>query len=224
MSTGSHLSRLVEIMKRLRSEGGCPWDQEQTLTSLRPFLVEEAYEVLEVMDGQDAQEHCEELGDLLFQIIFQSHIRMEAQEFTIDDVIDAICNKLERRHPHVFGHQRELSREEIRENWARMKAEERQEKGTDDSALAGIPRGLPALLRADRLGRKASSVGFDWPDIDGVFAKVEEETEEILDALKIGDQEALTHEVGDLLFAVVNLARHLDVDASTSPSKRQRSI
>ena len=213
---GDNLPRLVRIMARLRSSTGCPWDREQTLKSLRPFLVEETYEVLEVMESASPSEHCEELGDLLFQIVFQSQIRSENEEFTITDVVDAISEKLERRHPHVFGELGDLSREEIRDNWARMKAEERREQGKDESALAGVPTALPALLRADRLGRKAADVGFDWPNIEGVFDKVEEETAEIREAIEQENPEAIEHEVGDLLFAVVNVARHLGVDPSTA--------
>jgi len=216
MTLGSNLPRLVRIMERLRADDGCPWDKAQTLATLRPFLIEETYEVLDAMEDDTPSEHCEELGDLLFQIIFQSQIRQERDEFNIEDVVNAISDKLERRHPHVFGGCTNLSREDIRENWTRMKAQERREKGQDQSAIAGIPRSLPGLLRADRLGRKASNVGFDWPTIEGVFEKIDEEMDEVKDAIATKNSDAVHHEVGDLLFAVVNLTRHLEVDPSAA--------
>ncbi len=216
MPHGIHLETLVQIMATLRAENGCPWDREQTLSSLRPFLIEEAYEVLEAMDGDDPAEHCDELGDLLFQIVFQSQIRYENGEFDIGDVMISLRDKLRRRHPHIFGDQQDLTREQVAKNWTELKAAEREHSGKDTSAVAGIPKSLPALLRAQRFGQKAAAVGFDWPTRQGVLDKVAEEMEEVVTAMAADDSDAIEHEIGDLLFSVVNLARHLKVEPETA--------
>lgn len=206
------IRRLVAIMARLRGPGGCPWDREQTLDSLKPYLIEEAYEVLEAMDAGDSREHCEELGDLLLQIVFHAEIAREEGRWDFADVADAISDKLIHRHPHVFGEAEARDAAEVEKNWARLKAEERtKKKGRPGSVLDGIPRQAPALLRAERTGEKASRIGFDWPDAEGPRAKIDEELAELDRAIAEGDREAVFRELGDVLFSVANLARHLRV-------------
>ncbi len=216
MSTVSPYERMVGIMRRLRAPGGCPWDREQTLESLRPFLIEETYEVLDAMLDDRPERHQEELGDLFFQIVFQSEIRSEREQFGLDDVLTTLADKLTRRHPHVFKDGPEMTREEVRQNWDRIKAEERGERGQDLSSLAGVPRALPALLRADRLSKKAAAAGFDWQSSEGVLEKVAEEIEEVKEAVASGRPGEVFHEVGDLLLAVANLGRHLGVEPETA--------
>lgn len=193
-------------MSALRAPGGCPWDREQTLESLRPYLLEEAYEVLEVMSGSDGEIHAEELGDLLFQVVFQAQIRSEQGAFDLRDVVVSISEKLTRRHPHVFGDEEAVDPQAVAARWDELKAQEGK-GGIDD-----IPRAMPALSRAAKVGKKASKVGFDWPDVSGPLAKIDEETLELREAMEGGDGAAVEHELGDLLFAVVNVSRHLDVD------------
>lgn len=201
---------LVDIMARLRGPGGCPWDREQTLESLRPYLIEEAYEVLEAMDEGDSEAHREELGDLLLQIVFHAEIARGEGRWDFADVARGIAEKLVYRHPHVFGEGVAESAAEVERNWARLKAAEKErKKGAPTSALDGVPRQAPALLRAERTGEKASRIGFDWPDSSGPRAKLDEELEELDEAVASGDAEAIFHELGDVLFSVVNLARHL---------------
>ena len=200
------LIELARIMAALRAPGGCPWDREQTLESLRPYLLEEAYEVLEVMSSDDANLHAEELGDLLFQVVFQAQIRSEQGEFDLRDVVAAISEKLTRRHPHVFGDEDASDTDAVAARWDELKAQEGK-GGIDD-----IPQALPALIRAAKVGKKASKVGFDWPEVSGPLEKVEEELGELRQAIASGDRDALEHELGDLLFAAVNVSRHLDVD------------
>ena len=203
------LERLLGIMERLRGPDGCPWDREQTLASLRPYVLEETYEVLEAIDAGDPREHCEELGDLLLQIVFQAQLAREAGRFEFADVAEAISNKLVSRHPHVFGDADVRDAEGVLRQWAALKREEKKARGGGKSALEGVPREMPALARADRLTEKASRVGFDWPDAAGARAKVGEELQELDEAVASGDRAALEHEVGDLLFAVANLSRKL---------------
>lgn len=194
-------------MARLRAPDGCAWDREQTLQTLKAYLIEETYEVLEAID-LDAAAHREELGDLLLQVVFQAQIRAEQGTFTIADVAQAIANKLVRRHPHVFGDTQADSAKEALASWERIKASEKPNGG---GRLASIPKAMPALLRAYRSGEKAASVGFDWPDHVGPLAKVEEELAEVKTAIG-GAPSAVREELGDLLFAITNLARHLQVD------------
>ncbi len=220
MSTdpGRALTRLTEIMARLRAEGGCPWDREQDLRSLRPYLVEEAYEVLDEMDrvayGGPWRPLCEELGDLLFQIVFHAQLASELKEFTMADVCEAISDKIVSRHPHVFGDKKVTGAEQVLENWAKLKAEERKKKtGSEGSVLDGVPTGAPSLLRAERLTEKASRIGFDWPDLSGVRAKLAEELSELDEAIGLKDRDALEHELGDVLFSLANLARFIQTPA-----------
>ncbi len=206
------MERLVGIMARLRSPGGCPWDLEQDLNSLRPYLIEEAYEVLEAIDENDVPEHRKELGDLLLQVVFQARLREEEGAFAFADVADAISEKLVRRHPHVFGDLKVSGSDEVLTNWARIKEAERREAGQKDpSALDGVPRALPALVRSERLGEKAARVGFDWTSREQVRAKVSEELAELDEAAAKGDAKAIEEELGDLLFAVAQLARFTHV-------------
>lgn len=206
---GRNLPRLVEIMRRLLAPGGCPWDQEQTPRSLRKYVMEEACEVIDAIDREDASALREELGDLLLQVVFQSEIARKQGTFVVDDVVEGICEKLERRHPHVFGDVEVDDAAEVHRNWERIKAEEKLGRGV----LEGVPRSLPALSRAQRLGEKAARVGFDWPDRTGCRAKVDEELAELDAALASNDTTGAAQELGDVLFAVVNLARHINVDA-----------
>jgi MazG family protein len=204
---------LVEVMRRLLGPDGCPWDREQTLASLRPYLLEEAYEVLEALDGGDPAEHCEELGDLLMQIVFQAELRDAEGAFTLADVARGIATKLVRRHPHIFSDSRADSPEEVEAQWEAIKAEEKRARGAGGGALAGVPAALPALARAQKISRRAADVGFDWPDPDGCRRKVEEELEEIEGARHSGDPQAVAAEVGDALYAMVSFSRKLGVDA-----------
>jgi len=202
-------------MQRLLAPDGCPWDREQTLTSLLPYLVEETYEVVDALASGSVADHREELGDLLLQVIFQAELRSAEGAFGIDDVIDGIVRKLVRRHPHVFGEVQAKNAEEALASWAKLKAVEKAAKGKK-GALDGIPRSAPALVRAMRAGEKAGAVGFDWPDAAGVRDKVNEELAEFDAACASKDRAAMSHELGDLLFSVVNLARKLDLDAEHS--------
>jgi MazG family protein len=198
-------------MARLRAPDGCPWDLEQDLATLRPYLLEETYEVLEAIDLGDAAAHREELGDLLLQIVFQARLREEAGAFAFADVADAISDKLVSRHPHVFGDATVKDAEGVLKQWAVLKREEKVKKGGGLSALEGVPRQLPSLARADRLTEKASRVGFDWPDAAGARAKVTEELAELDEAIASGQRLEIEREVGDSLFALANLARKLGV-------------
>jgi MazG family protein len=205
--------RLVELMRILRGPDGCPWDRAQDLDTLKGYLVEEAYELLDAIDHGEPGKHKEELGDLLLQIVFQSQIRSESGDFQIDDVCDAIVAKMVRRHPHVFEGKRESSADGAHASWERAKARDRErDAAAPKSALAGVPRALPSLLRALRVSEKAAAVGFDWKDARDVFPKIREEIGELEEALGQGDGGASEQEFGDLLFALCNLARHLGIN------------
>jgi MazG family protein len=205
------VERLLSIMERLRGPQGCPWDREQTLKTLRPYVLEETYEVLEAIDAGDPREHREELGDLLLQIVFQAQLRREEGAFDFADVATAIADKLVSRHPHVFGDADAKDADAVLTQWAALKREERKKKGGGESVLEGVPREMPALARADRLTEKASRIGFDWPDAAGARAKLAEELGELDEAIASGDRDHVEHELGDALFALANLARKLDV-------------
>lgn len=207
MNAGPAFERLVDLVARLRAPDGCPWDREQTLASMRRWLLEETHEVLEAIDTDDVDAHRAELGDLLFQIVFQARLREEDGCFDVAAVCDAIVDKMVRRHPHVFGAADPTDRDAVRRAWAESKRREGR-----SSALDGVPRGLPALARAERLGGKAANVGFDWSDPTGVLAKIDEEHAELREAMAAGDADAVAHELGDYLFSLVNLCRHLGVD------------
>ncbi len=207
-------SKLVEIMEKLRKE--CPWDKKQTRESLRPYLIEETYEVLEAIDEGNPDKLKEELGDLLLQVVFHAEIAKEKGEFDINDVIDFLCNKLIYRHPHVFGDVKVKSAEEVLENWEKLK---KREKNHADSVLSGVPKELPALLQAFRLQEKASKVGFDWDNVEGVINKIKEELSELIEAVREKDKEKIEHEMGDLLFAIANLGRFVGVDPENALRK-----
>ena len=209
----SSFEELVEVMARLRSQGGCPWDREQTHASLKPYLVEEAYEALEAIDREDDAELCRELGDVLLQVVFHAQIASEEGRFTVEEVGRAIVGKLIRRHPHVFGETQVEGAEQVLTNWERIKQAERQEEDKPDSVLEGVPRQLPALLRAQRIQHKAARVGFDWKGLGGPLDKVEEELGELRQACQSGTPQELEEEFGDLLFALVNTSRFLKIDA-----------
>ena len=205
-------ARLVDMMARLRGPGGCPWDREQTPESLRPYILEEAYEVLEAIERGDAASVRDELGDLLLQVVFQAQLAAEDGRFTIADVAQAIADKLERRHPHVFGSVQVDGADDVVRNWKRIKTEERRAAG-DDGLFAGVPAAQPALAHAQQLGERAAQSGLDWEDARGALEKVREELAEIEGALATGDAEAAGRELGDLLLAVTSVARHLRVPA-----------
>ena len=208
MTVGEAFEELVRIMHRLRSPGGCPWDGEQTHASIKPYTIEEAYEVAEAIDSGDDRELCTELGDLLLQIVFHAEMASERKAFAITDVIAAISEKMVRRHPHVFADVQVSGADEVLRNWSKIKADERK-AGGDTSALAGVPRAMPALLRAQRLGEKAGHAGFDWTEASGVLEKLREELGELESAMASGDREHAAAELGDLLYAATSLARHL---------------
>ena len=211
------IDRLLGIMARLRDpEHGCPWDREQTWSSIVPHTIEEAYEIADAVERGDVDHVRDELGDLLFQVVFQSRIAEEQGLFRFDDVVDAISNKLERRHPHVFGDATIGSAAEQTAAWEEHKAAERRAKGGAAGALDGVTLGLPALVRAAKLGRRAAQVGFDWPDAAGVLDKVREEIDELQQAVATGESAHVREELGDLLFSVAQLSRHLDVDAEAA--------
>lgn len=213
--TGAEIQRLVGLMQRLLAPGGCPWDREQTLETLLPYLVEETYEVVDAITSGSVPDHREELGDLLLQIIFQSELRFGEGAFGIDDVARGIVEKLVHRHPHVFGDKPAADAQAVLSNWAKLKAEEKAKKGKK-GALDGIPRSAPALLRATRAGEKAGAVGFDFADADQPRAKVDEELRELDEARARGDRAEMTRELGDALFALVNLGRKLGLDPESA--------
>jgi MazG family protein len=205
-------ARLVKVMARLRGDGGCPWDRAQTRESLKPYVIEEAYEVLEAIDEGDPVKLCEELGDLLLQVVFQAQVAREAGEFGIADVIQAIVAKLVRRHPHVFGDESATTAQEVLHRWEAIKRAERQAAGRRPSALDGVPQELPALLRAHRLQEKASRVGFDWDSLGALLEKLDEEMAEFRSACRNGCGLEASAELGDLLFTLVNVSRFLDTN------------
>ncbi len=208
------LYKLVEIMRKLRGENGCPWDHEQTHETLKPYLLEETYEVLNAIDSKQDKDLEEELGDLLLQIVFHAQIASEQGRFTIDDVAGTIVDKLIRRHPHVFGDTKVSSSEEVLENWEEIKKREGKE-----SVLDGVPESLPALLKARRIQEKAKRVGFDWDSIQGAFEKVLEEFQELKDAVGRRKKKDIEDEFGDILFSIVNISRFMEIDAEDSLRK-----
>ncbi|SLK21897.1 MULTISPECIES: nucleoside triphosphate pyrophosphohydrolase [unclassified Paenibacillus] len=221
-------ARLHEIVNILRSPGGCPWDQEQTHQSIRKNLIEETYEVIETIDEDDPDHMKEELGDLLLQILLHSQMEEEVGTFNVYDVIEGLNDKLIFRHPHVFGEQQAENANEALQNWEQMKAEEKKRKGQDlqqTSVLDGIPRDLPALMKGYKLQKKAAKVGFDWDDVEGVFAKIEEELAELKEAVQHNQSaEERKLELGDLLFAAANVARFIDTDPEEALAATNRKF
>ena len=211
-TAGEGFVRLVEIMARLRAPDGCPWDREQTFDTIKPYLLEETYEVMQAIDERDWKELSEELGDLLLQVVFFSQMAQEAGHFDVSDAIEAINSKLIRRHPHVFGDGDAKTAGEVLKKWDEIKAVENLAKEKPKGLLATIPKSLPALVEGEHIARKAAGAGFDWPNVDEVFGKLREELNELDDALRNGSQEAVEGEIGDLLFVMVNIARFLKVD------------
>jgi tetrapyrrole methylase family protein/MazG family protein len=227
---GEWFEKLVEVQARLRAADGCPWDREQTHATLRTYLIEEAYEVLDALESGDDSKFAEELGDLLLQIVFHSQIAREEQRFDVRDVIREIHDKMVRRHPHVFGETKAKNSAEVLKKWEQIKAEERRSKGGEASAasgtkeaeslLDGISRGLPATIEGFQLTRRAARIGFDWENAEGVLEKIAEESVELREALSAGEAgPRIEEEIGDLLFAAVNVARFLHVDPEIALKK-----
>jgi MazG family protein len=256
-TTGERFERAVGIMERLRAPGGCPWDREQTFDSIKPYTLEETYEVLEAIDNRDWPELAGELGDLLLQVLFYAEMANEQRSFSIDDVLDRLSSKLVNRHPHVFGDVKADTSAEVKRNWEALKVEERKKRaGEEDggaakkesqSILAGVSSAMPSMLEASKLSSRAAQVGFDWPNVEGLFDKLHEETDELREQLKefpapgprpqgrgvAGSgrtvvpeklQVRLEDEVGDLFFVLVNLARYLSVDPESALRKTNRKF
>jgi len=258
-STGERFQRAVSIMARLRAPGGCPWDREQTFDSIKPYTLEETYEVLEAIDNRDWEELTGELGDLLLQVLFYAQMAKEQGTFSIDEVLDRLSNKLVDRHPHVFGEVKAETSSDVLRNWEALKAEEKKKRleagggkaaqnlENQQSVLADVPTAIPALLEAYKLSSRAAHVGFDWPNVNGLFEKLHEETEELREQLKefpepgprphargvagsgrpqIPEElrERLEDEVGDLLFVLVNIARYLSLDPESALRKTNRKF
>jgi len=266
-TTGERFERAVEIMHRLRAPGGCPWDREQTFDSIKPFTLEETYEVLEAIDNRDWDELTGELGDLLLQVLFYAEMAKEEDRFAIDDVLDRLSNKLINRHPHVFGDVEARTSADVLRNWEAIKAEEKKRKFAErgesttpvateglngaptapESVLAGVSQAMPALMEAFKLSSRAAHVGFEWPEIGGLFEKLEEETQELKEELaKLPDPKLrppergvassgkqqipeelrarMEDEVGDLLFVLVNVARYLSLDPESALRKTNRKF
>lgn len=225
MEKSRGIAKLLEIMGALRSPGtGCPWDLEQSFATIAPYTIEEAYEVADAIARADLDDLKEELGDLLFQVVFHARMAEEKGAFNFDDVVDSIASKLIRRHPHVFGDERGLSADEVKTLWTKIKMDEKARKAVGQnekpeerrSLLSDVPLALPGLTRAVKLQNKAATIGFDWAEARLVLAKIREETDEIEAALADGDMDSLSGEIGDLLFAIANLARHVGTDPEAS--------
>jgi len=212
---GEKFAELVNIMARLRAPGGCPWDRKQSFDTIKSYLLEESYEVMDAIDQRDWKGLEEELGDLLLQPVFLAEMAAEEKRFTIAESLDAINQKLVRRHPHVFGNAEAETAEDVKLRWDEIKQQEKDGRGQEHGAgslLEGVPRNLPALVEAEKIGQKAAGVGFEWPNIGGVIEKLEEEVRELATAREGARQTEIEHEIGDLLFTLVNLARFLKVD------------
>jgi MazG family protein len=213
MNSGEKFERLVSIMARLRAPGGCPWDREQTLDSIKPFLLEETYEVMDAIDARNWPGLADELGDLLLQVVFFSEIAAEAGHFQVEDAIDAINAKLIRRHPHVFADETAETEGDVRKLWSEIKAKEKKDKGEKPAGLLdGVPRAVPALVEAQKIASRAANAGFDWTNIHEVLAKLDEERAEFEAVMETGPHDRMEDELGDLLFVIVNLARFVKVD------------
>jgi MazG family protein len=245
VSTGEKFEKAVAIMARLRAPGGCPWDREQTFDTIKKYTLEETYEVLEAIDNRDWPELTNELGDLLLQVLFYAEMGKEDGRFSIEDVLDALSNKLIHRHPHVFGDVKAANADQALKNWEALKAEEKKKRmsasvpSSHETLLGGVSSKVPALMEAHKISSKAAHVGFDWPGVEGILEKLAEETRELQEHLanfpagalrENGEQISsemhalLEEEVGDLFFVLVNLARHLDVDAESALRKTNRKF
>src|SRR6266571_4830118 len=231
--TGGNFEKLVEIMATLRGPNGCPWDKQQDFNSLKPMLVEEVYEVLEAVENGDFDGISEELGDLLLHVVFHAYLGKEAGHFDINTVIDKISERLVRRHPHVFGSETAGTAEEVIKNWEAIKAKEKEQKlkshtPEQRSLLEGIPSKLPAIHEAHQISSRAARVGFDWPDIDGIFDKLQEEDREVKEVISGQDEESkrerLEDEIGDILFVIVNISRYLKIDSESALKRANRKF
>jgi MazG family protein len=230
--TGEKFEKLVAIMARLRGPDGCPWDKQQDFNSLKPMLVEEVYEVLEAIDTEDFDGLAEELGDVLLHVLFHARMASEQGRFDINTVIDTISEKLIRRHPHVFGNETAESAEQVIRTWEAIKAREKADKlknrtPEQRSLLEGIPRKLPAIQEAHQISSRAARVGFDWPDVDGIFEKLQEEIRELREVIVMGNEEKrerLEDEIGDLFFVIVNIARFLKIDSESALKRANRKF
>src|SRR5215831_11213623 len=232
-TTGTKFEKLVEIMTTLRGPDGCPWDKQQDFNSLKPMLVEEVYEVLEAVENNDFDGLSEELGDLLLHVVFHAQLGKESGQFDIDTVIGKISDKLVRRHPHVFGDESASTADEVIKNWEAIKAQEKAEKlknrtPEQRSLLEGIPSKLPAIHEAHQISSRAARVGFDWPDVDGIFDKLQEEVRELKEVIAAdgdGDRrQRLEDEIGDMLFVIVNIARYLKIDSESALKRANRKF
>ena len=232
-TTGTKFDKLVEIMATLRGPDGCPWDKQQDFNSLKPMLVEEVYEVLEAVENNDSEGLSEELGDLLLHVIFHAQLGKETGQFDIDTVIGKISDKLVRRHPHVFGSETASTPEEVIKNWEAIKAQEKAEKlknrtPEQRSLLEGIPSKLPAIHEAHQISSRAARVGFDWPDVNGIFDKLQEEVRELKEVISSSGSEKkrdrLEDEIGDMLFVIVNIARFLKIDSESALKRANRKF
>ncbi|MBC8213489.1 MAG: nucleoside triphosphate pyrophosphohydrolase [Candidatus Marinimicrobia bacterium] len=215
LNSCEQFERLINIIKKLRGEGGCPWDREQTSKSLIPYLLEETYEVIEAIEENNSDALKEELGDLTLHVLFQAEITAENGQFEIADSLKEICDKLVRRHPHVFGEKENIKTNEVLLNWETAKRKEKKR----GNYLDGVPKNLPALTRARRIQEKASHVGFDWKEIEPIWAKVHEEIQELEEAFKIGDFEKIEEELGDSIFSMVNLGRFFNISSEEALRK-----
>ena len=213
MSKHEDFDKLVEVVNRLRGDDGCPWDRAQTHDSIKQYLIEEAFEVIEALENSDDSELCEELGDLLLHIVFHARIASERNAFDIDDVANGIVEKIIGRHPHVFGEGSAKTASEVLEEWERIKLKEKRERKKEPSLLDGLPISMPALLVAQRIQEKAARVGFDWPDGESVWRKVKEEFDELENAIADGESEKIEEEFGDFLFSLTNMARFLELSS-----------
>ena len=213
------LKQLTDLIKKLRAPGGCPWDQKQTQNDLGKYILEEAYEVFDALEEKNPQTIKEELGDLLFQILFLADINEQDGMFSLSDVVVEITEKMIRRHPHVFGNKKIISVQEVKENWQKIKKRERENNCNQNNLFAHVPRLLPALKRAQKITAIAATYGFDWPKTDAVLEKMQEEIKEFSAALKSGNKDKIDEELGDILFTLVNLSRFVRVDAETALMK-----
>lgn len=213
LSTGAKFERLVALMARLRAPGGCPWDREQTFDTIKPYTLEETYEVLEAIDQRDWTGLAEELGDFMLQAVFFAQMANEEGKFSIDDSLDAICEKLIRRHPHIFGDAVANTPDDVKVRWDQIKSEEKKQRGdAPKPLLASVPRNLPALMEAQQIASKAAGAGFDWENVEQVIAKLHEELDELRRAREGANPAEIQDELGDMLFVIVNIARFLKVD------------
>lgn len=222
--TEQTINDLIQIMRDLRNpETGCPWDKEQTIETIAPYSIEEVYEIIDAIERNDMDDLKDELGDLLFHIVFYAQLAEEKSEFNFNDIVAGVCEKLRYRHPHVFGDMQLATQEEVAVEWEKRKQKEREAKQKDNtqakSLLDNVPRQLPATVRADKLQKRTATVGFEWPEIQGVIDKLEEELAELKEAIADNHQEHMEEELGDYLFSVVNLARRLGIDSEAALSK-----